>query len=107
MKLPYFDLKDALGSTIDDLKNGSGIGNLRSTPELLGKTVANVGMLAVEAGVAVAKAMPEIVKNMNQNTHEKAKQHLESHGSNMSEADKVKFNEIIRKTEANMKNRAE
>lgn len=57
MKLPYFKLGDAFSA----VKNGEGFsGKAGSIAMLAGKTAANVGMLAVEAGVHIVKNAPVI-----------------------------------------------
>ena len=61
MKLPYFKLRDAFNDARADFSYGSGTDKLTSAAKLVGKTVANVGMLAVEAGVEIVKKAPEAI----------------------------------------------
>ena len=61
MKLPYFKLGDDLMETRLNLVYGGLPDTLKSAAKLVGKTAANVGLLAVEAGVGLAKMTPEII----------------------------------------------
>ncbi|WP_209423741.1 hypothetical protein [Melaminivora jejuensis] len=55
MKLPYFKIKAAFEEAKDSFSYGSGTDKISSTAKLLGKAVANVGMLAVEIGSEAIK----------------------------------------------------
>lgn len=66
MKLPYFKIKDAFNEAKDSFSYGNGTEKLSSTAKLLGKSVANVGMLAVELGVESLKNAPEIIGRKSQ-----------------------------------------
>ena len=59
MKLPYFKIKEAFEEARDSFSYGSGSDKISSTAKLFGKTVANVGMLAVEIGSEAIKKLPE------------------------------------------------
>ena len=59
MELPYFRLKEAFNEVKDSFSYGSGSEKLSSTAKLLGKFVANTGMLAVEIGAEAIKKAPE------------------------------------------------
>lgn len=59
MKLPYFKIKDAFNEAKDSFSYGSGSDKLASTAKLLGKSIANIGMFAVEAGAEAIKKAPE------------------------------------------------
>ena len=60
MKLPYFKLGEALAETRDNFYYGHGSQKLSAVAKLVGKSAANVGMLAVEVGLDVVKRAPEI-----------------------------------------------
>jgi len=84
MKLPYFRLKDALEEVKNDFSFGSGTDKLASMSKLFGKTVANVGLLVVEAGVEAVKRAPEIAGNMaksnlDQRRHLMTSEQIEKH----------------------------
>ncbi|ANC44116.1 hypothetical protein [Pandoraea pnomenusa] len=67
MKFPYFKIKDAFDDARDSFSYG-GIGDkAASVAKLVGKTVANAGMLATEVGVEVVKGLPE---HMNKKVEE-------------------------------------
>ena len=89
MKLPYFSLKNALDDARDSFARGSAGDKLASTAKLLGKTVANCGMLATEAGAHVVKRAPEIIGNA-------AKKNLDENSDLMSEEKKEKARELIK-----------
>lgn len=59
MKLPYFKIKAAFEEAKDSFSYGSGTDKLSSVSKLFGKSVANIGMLAVEIGAEVVKSLPE------------------------------------------------
>ena len=59
MKLPYFKIKEAFEEAKDSFSYGSGTDKISSAAKLFGKTVANVGMLAVEVGAEAIKKLPE------------------------------------------------
>lgn len=90
MKLPYFKLKDAFEEVKSDFSFGSGTDKLASVSKLLGKTVANVGLLAVEAGVEAIKRAPEIAGSM-------AKGNLEEKRYLMTSEQIEKHEEMIRR----------
>jgi hypothetical protein len=89
MKLPYFSLKNALNDARYSFAHGSAGDKLASTAKLLGKTVANCGMLATEAGAHVVKMAPEIAGNA-------AKKSLDENSDLMSEEKKEKAREMIK-----------
>ena len=66
MKMPYFKLTDAFKEAKDSFAYGSGTDKVSSTAKLLGKTVANAGLLAVETGVEIVKNLPELNGRMAQ-----------------------------------------
>ena len=83
MKLPYFKLKDALDEARDSFSYGGSSDKVASVAKLLGKSVANVGMLAAEAGVEVVKRAPEIVgsvakRNLDQKSHLMSDEQIEN-----------------------------
>jgi hypothetical protein len=90
MKLPYFKLKDAFEAVKNDFSFGSGADKLASVSKLLGKTVANVGLLAVEAGIEAVKRAPEIAGSL-------AKSKLEERRHLMTSEEIEKHEEIIRR----------
>lgn len=60
MKLPEFNLGEALEEVRWSFNlGGSATEKLSSTAKLLGKTAANVGMIAAEVGVDMVKRLPE------------------------------------------------
>lgn len=61
MKFPYFKLKDAWDDVRGDFTYGDKVDKVASIGKLLGKTVANVGMLSAEMGVEIIKALPDAV----------------------------------------------
>lgn len=78
MKLPYFKIKEAFEEAKDSFAYGNGADKLSSTAKLLGKSVANVGMFAVEIGT-------EAVKNLPESTGKKSQELLDKHADSMSE----------------------
>ena len=78
MKLPFFKIKEAFEEAKDSFAYGSGTDKLSSTAKLLGKSVANIGMLAVEIGT-------EVVKNLPETTGKKAQELLDKNADSMSE----------------------
>lgn len=89
MKLPYFKLKDAFDEARDSFSYGDGTTKFTSAAKLLGKTVANAGMLVTEMGVEAIKRTPEIAGNI-------AKKNLEKNSDAMTLEQKAKAEEIIR-----------
>lgn len=90
MKLPYFKLKDAFNEARDSFSYGDGTTKFTSAAKLVGKTVANAGMLVTEMGVEVIKRAPEIVGDA-------AKRNLEKNSGAMTSAQREKAEEMIRK----------
>lgn len=83
MKLKYFKLKEAFNEARESFSYGTGTEKLSSTAKFLGKSVANVGMLAVEIGVDVVKNLPEANGRV-------AKRVLDENSDSMSEQQKEK-----------------
>ena len=81
MKLPYFKIKEAFEEARDSFSYGSGSDKIASTAKLFGKTVANVGMLAVEIGSEAIKKLPE-------ETGKKAQKLLDEHSESMTDEQK-------------------
>lgn len=98
MKLPYFKLKDAFNEARDSFSYGDGSAKLASAAKLVGKTVANAGMLVTEAGVEAVKRAPEFAGNI-------AKKNLDQNSGSMSAAQKEKAEELIRAGNEARKNR--
>lgn len=90
MKLPYFKLGDALNDVKDGFNHGTKTEKLASVSKLLGKTVANAGMLAAEFGVEAAKYAPEALGNM-------AKNNVKKHGHLMTSEQLEKQQDLIRR----------
>lgn len=90
MKLPYFKLKDAFDEARDSFSYGDGTTKLASAAKLVGKTVANAGMLVTEIGVEAIKRAPEIAGNI-------AKINLDQNSGAMTLEQKAKAEETIRK----------
>lgn len=76
MGFSYFKLTDAFNDVRDSFSFGSGSEKLASTAKLLGKTVANVGILATEAGVELVKLAPEIIGKVASDTLNKGSNSL-------------------------------
>jgi hypothetical protein len=89
MKLPYFKLKEAFSEARDTLSYGSGSDKLSSLAKLIGKSAANVGMLAAEVGVEVVKRAPEIAGHM-------AKQNLDRGSHLMTDEQRGRAQELAR-----------
>jgi hypothetical protein len=90
MKLPYFKLKDAFNEVRDSFSYGDGTTKLTSAAKLVGKTVANAGMLATEMSVEVIKRAPEMAGNI-------AKKNLDQNFDAMTLEQRAKAEEVIRK----------
>ncbi|MCA1859921.1 hypothetical protein LE191_07315 [Janthinobacterium sp. HSC-3S05] len=90
MKMPYFKLKDALSDLRIELTVGDKMDKATSVAKLLGKTVANVGMLSAELGIEVAKKMPELVGKSAENTLKTNK--------NLTSDQQSKLEEIVEKS---------
>lgn len=102
MKLPYFKLKDAFEDVKDSFSYGGSTEKIGSTARLIGKTIANAGMLAAEAAVEVGKELskPETMarilsdglnknrNNMSGENIEKVEQRIE-HLKEMARAKKL------------------
>lgn len=98
MKLPYFKLKEALTEARDSFSYGNGSDKLSSAAKLVGKTVANAGMLVTEMGVEAVKRAPEIAGDF-------AKKNLAQHSHAMSAEQKEKAQEMIRAGDEARENR--
>lgn len=68
MKMPFFKLGEAFGDVKNEFVYGNFLDKAGSIAKLAGKTVANVGMLAVEVGVDVVKNAPEHIGKVAENT---------------------------------------
>jgi len=90
MKLPYFKLKDAFDEARNSFSYGDGTTKLTSAAKLVGKTVANAGMLATEMGAEAIKRAPEIAGNI-------AKRTLEQKSNAMTSEQIAKAEEMVRK----------
>lgn len=90
MKMPYFKLKDALSDLRIELTVGDKMDKATSVAKLLGKTVANVGMLSAELGIEVAKKMPELVGKSAEDTLKTNK--------NLTSDQQSKLEEIVEKS---------
>jgi hypothetical protein len=82
MKMPYFKLKDAFNEVRENFSYGTGGEKVSAAAKLLGKSVANVGMLAAEIGVEVVKNAPKTAgkmaeKNLNENRHKMSDEQIE------------------------------
>ena len=88
MKLPYFKIKEAFEEAKDSFSYGSGTDKLSSAAKLFGKSVANIGMLAVEIGA-------EAVKNLPETTGKKAQELLDKNFNSMSEEQIEKANRAV------------
>ncbi|MBP7491890.1 MAG: hypothetical protein KA803_07320 [Rhodoferax sp.] len=100
MKLPYFKIKKAFEEAKDSFSYGSGTDKISSTAKLFGKTVANVGMLAVEIGAEVIKKLPE-------ETGKNAKKLLDEHSKSMTDEQKEKAQKAIEMGEEAKRKRIE
>lgn len=88
MKLSYFKIKEAFNDARDSFSYGSTSEKLASTAKLLGKSVANIGMLAVEVGGEAIR--PE-------NLGKVINEHLDKNSNNMSQDQIKRANKIIDK----------
>lgn len=88
MKLPYFKIKEAFEEARDSFSYGSGSDKFSSTAKLLGKTVANVGMLAVEIGT-------EAIKNLPEKNGKLAQKFLDEHSDSITDEQKEKLQKTI------------
>ena len=61
MKLPYLGIKEAFDEAKNSFSYGTGTDKVAATAKLLGKSVANVGMFAIEAGTEALKRAPEYI----------------------------------------------
>ena len=100
MKLPYFKIKEAFEEAKDSFSYGSGTDKISSTAKLFGKTVANVGMLAVEVGAEAIKKLPE-------ETEKNAKKLLDEHSDSMTDEQKEKAQKAIEMGEEAKRKRIE
>jgi hypothetical protein len=90
MKLPYFKIMDAFSEARDSFSYGSGTDKLSAVAKLVGKSAANVGMLAAEAGVEIVKRAPETMGNM-------AKDHLKRNGHSMTDEQREAAQTLIQR----------
>lgn len=100
MKLPYFRIKEAFEEARDSFSYGSGTDKISSTAKLFGKTVANVGMLAVEIGSEAIKKLPEQAGKNSQKL-------LDEHSESMSDEQKEKAKKAIEMGEEAKRKRIE
>jgi hypothetical protein len=100
MKLPYFKLKDAFNEARESFSYGSGSDKITSAAKLLGKSIANVGMGAVEIGAEAIKNAPEIAGKA-------AKNHLDKNSNSMTEDQIERAKNIVTKGEEARKRRLE
>lgn len=100
MAFKYFKLKEAFSEARDSFSFGDKSDKISSTAKLLGKTVANVGMFAVEAGIEVVKRAPEYAADAS-------RKHLESQGNNVSSENREKLKTIIEKGDESKSRRLE
>ena len=80
--MPYFKLKDALNEVRENFSYGTGGEKVSAAAKLLGKSVANVGMLAAEIGVEVVKNAPKTAgkmaeRHLNENRHKMSDEQIE------------------------------
>lgn len=106
MKLPYFKIGEAFREVRTDFSGGrSGTDKLTSVAKLMGKSVANVGMLAVDAGVAIVKAAPEIIgkkakENLDNRSHLMSDEQIKRHHEMVAKGDDAKEQRIKKEDEA-------
>ena len=98
MKLPHFKIKEAFDEARETFSCGSNFEKIASTAKLLGKSAANIGMFAVEAGYEALK--PENVGRL-------AKQHLNKNSHSMSDEQIERAHELIEKGNETRKCRLE
>ena len=89
MKLPYFKLKDAFDEARNTFSYGSGTDKLSAVAKLVGKSAANVGMLAAEIGVEAVKRAPEMAGHM-------AKSNLDRGSHLMTDEQRERARDIVR-----------
>jgi len=100
MKLPYFKLMEAFGEVKDSFTTGDGTEKATSVAKLLGKTAANVGMLAVDAGAFAIKNLPEIASGM-------AQSHLDKHSDSMTDEQRERAHRVIERANVAKERRME
>ena len=88
MKLPYFKIKDAFSEAKESFSYGSGADKVSSTAKLLGKSIANIGMFAVEVGV-------DSVKNLPETAGRKAQSQLDNNSDTMTSEQIEKATQIV------------
>ena len=71
MEFPYFKIKEAFDEMRSDFNYGDTVDKASSVAKLLGKTVANIGMLSAELGIEVIKSIPEHVEKSAERTLKK------------------------------------
>jgi hypothetical protein len=87
MKLPYFKLGEAFDELKSEFSFGTVIDQAKATAKLTGKTVANVGLFAVEIGVDMVKSIPD-----------RAEKHLQEN-KNLTSEQRSKLETIVDKKE--------
>ena len=90
MKIPYFKIGEAFQEAKDSFSYGSNTDKVSSTAKLLGKSVANIGLLAVEIGVDAVKRVPEHMGKV-------AQENLDKRSHLMTEEQVAKAHEVIEK----------
>lgn len=100
MKLPYFKLGEAFNEAKDSFSRGNNVEKLTSSAKLVTKSLANIGMLAAEAGVHIVKSIPETAGKYAQENIEK-RSHL------MTEEQLQKSQEIVKRGNEARKKREE
>lgn len=112
MKFSYFKIKDAFDDARDSFAYGSGTEKLSSTAKLIGKSAANIGMLAVEIGTEMAKGVPEFVgkeaqKNLDKNRGSMSEEQIEKAEQVIARADEARDRRLAKEREDREKNSAD
>ena len=97
MKISYFKIGQAIESVKTEFRYGNILDKAGSIAKLAGKTVANAGLLAVEAG-------SEILKNMPEHTGRIANNFLEKN-PNLSDEQRDKLNATVEAGKVHQKER--
>lgn len=101
MKLPYFKLGDAINDVKNQFSYGDAFDKVGSVAKLAGKTVTNVGLLAVDAVVEIGS---DIIKNTPEHTGRIAESILKN-SINLTKEKRDQLNEAVEKGKAHKKER--
>jgi hypothetical protein len=109
MKFRYFKIKEAFDETKDSFSYGTGADKMSSTAKFLGKTVANIGMFAVSAGVEIVKRIPETIgdvskRNLKEYSHKMTEEQIEKAEKAVEMGEEYRERRLAKKTEKEQSN---